>query len=137
MLKLKKFSIIGMVIVLLIVGMLIPTKVEASEITPFAYVDPAPISFRGSYTGSSYYYDGNYLSFEATATASDGVSREIIISVYIFNTNTTKRFVTYSDGVRRRADNIPINGGSAVVISASCSDSSVTINLDLQMSSGN
>ena len=133
MLRLKKCSIAIVAFMILIGGICVPAKVNASEITPYAYNDPSAVSFQGSYTGRSTYYDGNYMAFEAIATASDGVSREIIISVYIASSNTTKKYRTYSDGVNRKADYIPIDNGSYVVISASCADSSVTINLDLKM----
>lgn len=133
MLKFKKSIIAIMSFIILMGGICVPIKVNASEITPFAYNDPSAVSFCGSYTGKSMYYDGNYMAFEATATASDGVSREIIISVYIASTNTTKKYKTYSDGVARKADYIPINEGSYAVISANCEDTSVTITLDLKM----
>ena len=74
------------------------------------------------------------MAFEAKATSSNGKSHEVIITLYISNTNTTKQYRIYTDGLTRKADHIPIgNGGSDVVIKANCSDASVTINLDLKM----
>lgn len=133
MLKFKKCTIAIVAFMMLIGGICVPVKVNASEITPYAYNDPSAVSFKGSYKGQDVYYDGNYMAFEAIATASDGVSREIIISVYIASSNTTRKYRTYTDGVNRKADYIPIDNGSYVTISASCADTSVTINLDLKM----
>ena len=120
MFKLKKYVIAIVVFIMLIGGICAPIKANASEITPYAYNDPYAVSFCENYTGKSLYYGGNYMAFETTSTASDGVSREIIISVYIASTNTTKKYRTYSDGVNIKADYIPIADGSYVVISASC-----------------
>ncbi len=109
-------------------------QVQATKISPFAYYDPNSVSFKGSYSAFLNYYDGNYMAFEAKATSSDGKSHEVIITLYISNTNTTKQYRIYTDGLTRKADHIPIgNGGSDVVIKANCSDASVTINLDLKM----
>lgn len=131
----KKICIIITLIFILtfLIGFSNIEKVQASNILPCAYYDPSAISFIGTYRGTANYYDGNYMAFEATATASDGISRELIITVYIASTNTTKQYKTYTDGITRKANNISIGNGSDVVISASCSDSSVTINLDLKM----
>ena len=117
MLKLKKCAIAIVAFMMVIGTTCAPVKVNASEITPYAYNDPSAVSFKSSYTGKSLYYDGNYMAFEATATAS----------------NTTKKYRTYTDGINRKADYIPIDNGSYVIISASCADTSVTINLDLKM----
>ncbi len=110
-----------------------PIHVRANDISHFAYYDPSSVSFRGTYNGTSNYYDGNYMAFESTATASDGKSHELIISIYIVSTNTTKQYRIYTDGKMRKADHIPIGNGSSAVIRATCSDSSVTVKLDLKM----
>ena len=110
-----------------------PLQVKASSISPFAYYDPNSVSFKGTYNGVSNYYDGKYMAFEATATSSDGKSHEVIISVYIASTNTTKSYRIYTDGKTRKADYIPIGNGSSAIIRATCSNSSVTVNLDLKM----
>ncbi len=110
-----------------------PIKVKASEISTNAYYDPNVVTFKGRYTGNSNYYDGRYMAFEATATSSDGKSHEVIISVYIASINTTKNYRIYTDGKTRKADYISIGNGSDAIISATCSDSSVRINLDLKM----
>ena len=73
------------------------------------------------------------MAVEVTATAEDGISRELIIEVYVAYTNTTHRFRTYTDGVTRKADYIPISGGSEAIITAICSDSSVKITMDTKM----
>lgn len=111
----------------------VPTQVRANGISTFAYYDPAPVSFYGSYISGSKHYDGNYMAVEVTATAEDGISRELIIEVYVEYTNTVHRFRTYTDGVTRKADYIPISGGSQAVIMANCSDSSVRITMDTKM----
>ena len=130
----KGIAIITTILLFSSIFLITSTKVEASsDVTPFAYYDPNSVSFNGGYRGVSRYYDGNFMAFEARATSSDGVSREILISVYISSLNQTRTFRTYSDGINRKADYISIGGGSDVVISATCSDSSVTINLDLKM----
>lgn len=129
----KKITVLILVFAILFGILCIPINVNANEIMPYAYYDPSVISFRGSFNGTSNYYDGNYMAFEATATSSDGASKEIIITVYIESTGTTHRYKTYTDGVARKADYIPVGSGSRAIISASCADSSVTINLDLKM----
>lgn len=109
-----------------------PLKAQAVEISPFSYYDPSPVTFKGTY---NYYdnFDGNYMAFEAKATASDGESHEIIITVYISNTNTTKQYRMYTDGVNRKADHISIgNGGSYVSLKITCADKSANITLDLK-----
>lgn len=133
-LKKKNFILMMTVVILFSLCLsIIPQKVQANSIMPFAYYDPNSVSFNGTYRGVSNYYDGNYMAFESKATASDGISREVIITVYISSTNTTKKYKTYTDGVTRKADYIPIGNGSYALISATCADSSVTINLDLKM----
>lgn len=111
----------------------IPTQVRANGASTFAYYDPIPVSFYGSITSGARYYDGDYMAVEVTATAADGVSRELIIQVYVGYTNTTHTYRTYTDGVTRKADYIPIAGGSDAIIRASCSDSSVLITMDTTM----
>ena len=109
-----------------------PLKAQAVEISPFSYYDPSPVTFKGTY---NYYdnFDGNYMAFEAKAIASDGESHEIIITVYISNTNTTKQYRMYTDGVNRKADHIPIgNGGSYVSLKITFTDKSANITLDLK-----
>lgn len=111
----------------------VPTQVKANGISTFAYYDPGAVSFYGSISSGSRHYDGDYMAVEVTATAEDGISRELIIEVYVAYTNTTHRFRTYTDGVTRKADYIPIAGGSDAIIIARCSDSSVRINMDTKM----
>lgn len=130
----KSIAIISTIVLLTSMFFIFPTKLEANNnISPFAYYDPNAVSFKGNYRGVSRYYDGNFMAFEVRAIASDNISREILISVYIASNNQTKTYRTYSDGVIRKADHISIGNGSDVVISASCLDSSVTITLDLKM----
>lgn len=131
----KNYFIVILIIVsaICLINFGFPTKVKAYEVTPFAYYDPNSVSFKGTYNGTSNYYDGNYMAFEARATASDGKTHEVIVSVYIVSTNTTKNYKIYTDGITRKADYIPIGSGSSAIISAKCSDSSVTVNLDLKM----
>lgn len=111
----------------------IPTQVRANEVSTFAYYDPSPASFYGSMSSGSRYFDGDYMAVEITATAEDGISRELIIQVYVGYTNTTHTYRTYTDGVTRKADYIPIEGGSDAIIIARCSDSSVKITIDTKM----
>ena len=101
-----------------------PIQVKASDISTYAYYDPN-------------YYDGRFMAFEATATASDGKSYEVIVSVYIASKNTTKNYRIHTDGKTRKADYISIGNGSDAIISATCADSSVIVNLDLKMYSWN
>ena len=110
----------------------VPTQVRANGISTFAYFDPAPVSFYGRFSSSANHYDGNYMAVEANATAEDGISREVILEVYVAYTGKVHTYRTYTDGVTRKADYIPIGGGSDVSIVAYCSDSSVRINLDLK-----
>lgn len=114
-----------------------PIQVKASDISTYAYYDPNTVSFRGRYTDNSNYYDGRFMAFEATATASDGKSYEVIVSVYIASKNTTKNYRIHTDGKTRKADYISIGNGSDAIISATCADSSVIVNLDLKMYSWN
>lgn len=133
--KLKKKSMTVLVIVIMLSICMIGSysQVKASEITPFAYYDPSAVSFYGNHNFGSKYYNGNNMSIEAIATAEDGVSREIITEIYVLSTNTTYRYRTYTDGVHRIVNNIPLNGGSNVSIIAYCSDSSIKVTLDLKM----
>ena len=132
--KCKKIIVLTLLLSLMNIFLIGTTqKVQANSISPFAYYDPNPISFYGTYRGVSNYYDGTHMGVEVRATASDGISRQITIEVYIASTNTTKKYSTHSDGVNRKADQIPIGNGSRVVISAYCIDSSVRIDLDLKM----
>ena len=111
----------------------VPTQVKANGISTFAYYDPSAVSFYGTYISGSRHYDGDYMAVEVNATAEDGISRELIIEVYVEYTNTIHRFRTYTDGVTRKADYIPISGGSDAIIMATCSDSSVRITMDTKM----
>ncbi len=111
----------------------VPTQVKANGISTFAYYDPSAVSFYGEFSSGSRHYDGDYMAVEVTATAEDGISRELIIEVYVAYTNTIHRFRTYTDGIIRKADYIPIAGGSDAVITAKCSDGSVRINMDMTM----
>ena len=111
----------------------VPTQVKANGVSTFAYYDPAPVSFYGTFSSMGKHYDGDYMAVEVTATAEDGISRELIIEVYVGYTNTIHRYRTYTDGITRKADYIPIEGGSDVVITAICSDSSVRITMDTKM----
>lgn len=113
--------------------MTLPQTVNATNITPFALFDPNPVSFYGRYNSSAYYFDGTSMGFHATASAADGVSRQLTIEVYVAETNTTHRYTTYTDGLARGVDGISLNGGSAASFTAYCSDSSVKITLDLRM----
>ena len=128
--KKSMYFIVGLVMIL---SLIIPTQVRASEISTFAYYDPSAVSFYGSCTSVSKHYDGNYMAVEVNATAEDGVSRELIIEVYVEYTNKIHRFRTYTDGVTRKADYIYIAGGSDAIITATCSDSSVRITMDTKM----
>lgn len=124
MLKAKNFLIST---ILLLYVILIPINANASIISPYTYNDTRTVTFQNNYTSGYRYYEGNSLTILTSATSSDGVSHEIILSVYIRSTNTTKKYRIYSDGVSRKASNIPLNGGSNVSISVNCSDSSVPI----------
>lgn len=129
--SIKSLCIIMAIFILCSICM--PLKVNANSISPYSYFDPNSFSFKGSFRGNVQHHDGNYMAFEAKATSSDGVSREVIISVYIASRNTTEQYKIYTDGVNRKFDYIPIGGSSDVVFYGSCSNSSVTINLDLKM----
>lgn len=125
------YLIVGVVMMFSLIA--VPTQVKANGISTFAYFDPNPISFYGTCSSVSNHYDGDYMAVEVTATAEDGISRELIIEVYVAYTNTIHRFRTYTDGVTRKADYIPIEGGSDAIITARCSDSSVRITMDTKM----
>lgn len=111
----------------------VPTQVKANGVSTFAYYDPGSVSFYGSVNSGSRHYDGDYMAVEVTATAEDGVSRELIIEVLVNTTGKVHKFRTYTDGITRKADYIPIGGGSQAVIFATCSDSSVRITMDTKM----
>lgn len=125
------YLIVGLVMMFSLIA--IPTQVKANGVSTFAYFDPGPVSFYGTCISVSNHYDGDYMAVEVNATAEDGISRELIIEVYVAYTNTTHRFRTYTDGVTRKADYIPIAGGSEAIITARCSDSSVRITMDTKM----
>lgn len=125
------YLIVGVVMMFSLIA--VPTQVKANGISTFAYYDPSAVSFYGTFSSMGKHYDGDYMAVEVTATAEDGISRELIIEVYVAYTNTIHRFRTYTDGVTRKADYIPIAGGSDAGITARCSDSSVRINMDLKM----
>lgn len=125
------YLIVGLVMMFSLIA--IPTQVKANGVSTFAYYDPSPVSFYGTCISVSKHYDGDYMAVEVNATAEDGISRELIIEVYVAYTNTTHRFRTYTDGVTRKADYIPISGGSEAIITARCSDSSVRITMDTKM----
>jgi len=132
----KKKSVISLFVVILLCSTILislPQTVNASNVTPFAVFDPNPVNFYGRYTSPTYYYDGTSMGFIATASAADGVTRELIIEVYVAETDTTHRYRTYTDGVIRGIEGIPLNGGSSATYIAYCSDSSVRITLDLRM----
>ena len=111
----------------------IPTQVKANGASTYAYYDPSSVSFYGTFSSMGKHYDGDYMAVEVNATAEDGISRELIIEVYVEYTNTIHRYRTYTDGITRKADYIPIEGGSDAIIIATCSDSSVKITMDLKM----
>ena len=48
-------------------------------------------------------------------------------------TNTTHTYRIYTDGVRRKADYIPIKGGSDAVISGYYANSNTKVTIDLKM----
>lgn len=113
--------------------LLAPLKVEASSITPFTYKKTATIYFKGTYSTNKYYYDNDYLTIIANATSSDGVSRDVILTVNVISQNSHKSYRIYTDEKSRKASIIYLNGGSDVIITATCSDSSVTVALNLEM----
>ena len=125
------YLIVGIIMMFSLVA--IPTQVKANSASTYGYFDPSTVSFYGIYRGGSIHYDGDYMAVEVNATAEDGISRELIIEIYVAYTNTTHRYRTYTDGITRKADYIPINGGSDAVISAYYANSSVKVNLDLKM----
>ena len=125
------YLIVGLVMMFSLVA--IPTQVKANGASTYAYYDPGPASFYGSMSSGSRYFDGDYMAVEINATAEDGISRELIIEVYVAYTNTIHRYRTYTDGITRKADYIPIEGGSDAIITARCSDSSVRITIDTTM----
>lgn len=125
------YLIVGVVMMFSLIA--VPTQVKANGISTFAYYEPGSVSFYGSVNSGSRHYDGDYMAVEVTATAEDGISRELIIEVYVAYTNTIHRFRTYTDGITRKADYIPINGGSEAIITAICSDSSVKITMNTKM----
>ena len=129
----KKIMYLIVVAVMMFSLVAIPTQVRANGVSTFAYYDPSPVSFYGSVDSGSRHFDGDYMAVEVNATAADGISRELIIEVYVGYTNTIHRFRTYTDGVTRKADYIPIEGGSDAIIIARCSDSSVRITMDTKM----
>lgn len=125
------YLIVGLVMMFSLIA--IPTQVKANGASTYAYYDPGPASFYGSMSSGSRYFDGDYMAVEINATAEDGISRELIIEVYVAYTNTIHRYRTYTDGITRKADYIPIEGGSDAIITARCSDSSVRITIDTTM----
>ena len=125
------YLIVGIIMMFSLVA--IPTQVKANSASTYAYYDPGPASFYGSFASGARHFDGDYMAVEVNATAEDGISRELIIEVYVGYTNTIHRFRTYTDGVTRKADYIPIEGGSDAIIIARCSDSSVRITMDTKM----
>jgi len=112
--------------------MAVPQKVEASMMIVY---NPNPVSFYGGYGWNTFYGDGQVLYIEATTTASDNVSREVWLTVYVYNDDAEFHIRTYSDGYTKYVDGIPLNGGSGVGIAAYCSDSSVEITMDLYINS--
>lgn len=131
--KLQKtmYVLVGMIMTFVL--LIAPTQVQAHPISTCGYYDPAPLSFYGSFSGTSIHYDGQYMAVEAAATAEDGVSRELILKVYVGYTNTTHTYRIYSDGVRRKADYIPIKGGSDVCINGYYANSTTKVTIDLKM----
>lgn len=125
------YLIVGIIMMFSLVA--IPTQVKANSASTYAYYDPGPVSFYGVVNSGARHFDGDYMAVEVNATAEDGISRELIIEVYVAYTNTIHRYRTYTDGVTRKADYIPIEGGSDAIITARCSDSSVRITMDTEM----
>lgn len=125
------YLIVGLVMMFSLIA--IPTQVKANGVSTFAYYDPSAVSFYGKYISGSRHYDGDYMAVEVNATAADGISRELIIEVIVNTTGKVHKFRTYTDGVTRKADYIPVDGGSQAVIIATCSDSSVMITMDTKM----
>lgn len=125
------YLIVGIIMMFSLVA--IPTQVKANSASTFAYYDPSSVSFYGSVNSGSRYFDGDYMAVEVNATAEDGISRELIIEIRVGTTGKIHRYRTYTDGVTRKADYIPIDGGSEAIITAICSDSSVRITMDTVM----
>ena len=125
------YLIVGIIMMFSLVA--IPTQVKANGASTYAYFDPSPVSFYGTFSSMAKHYDGDYMALEVNATAEDGVSRELIIEILVNTTGKVHRYRTYTDGITRKADYIPIDGGSQAVIMATCSDSSVKITMDTVM----
>ena len=125
------YLIVGAIMMFSLIA--VPTQVKANGISTFAYFDPAPVSFYGTCSSVSNHYDGDYMAVEVTATAEDGISRELIIEIRVGTTGKIHTYRTYTDGITRKADYIPIAGGSEAIITARCSDSSVRITMDTVM----
>ena len=125
------YLIVGLVMMFSLIA--IPTQVKANGVSTFAYYDPGPASFYGSMSSGSRYFDGDYMAVEVNATAEDGISRELIIEIRVGTTGKIHTYRTYTDGITRKADYIPISGGSEAIITAICSDSSVRITMDTKM----
>lgn len=130
MFKKKCISLLSIFILTFsIIVSFIPPKVNAAT---NAYFDPAPKSFYGTCT-ASYYLDGRNMGFNVNATASDGISRELFIEVYVDETRITHTYKTYTDGVTRNVPAIALNGGSGVSFYIYCNDSSVQLTVDLEI----
>lgn len=94
---------------------------ENSEITPFAYYDPASFTFWGSNTGSTRWYDGGHMAAEITASSSTpGLTMQVTAHI------VGKGSVTWNvkvDGKTHKKDWISFgtNSGRNVYFSYSCS----------------
>lgn len=125
----KKFFFVLAIMIICFMG--VPYKVNASGgVSSYVYYHPNPITFTGTAYAGTRYYDGDYMAMELVATAADGVSRSISVTVTIGTTGVTKHYTIYTDGVRRKMDYIYIGGGSSVQI-AFTNSSSVSATVDV------
>ena len=132
----RSFAVVFAILLLLTTMVAIPSSVNATDAEKNvmrATYNPNPRTFYGYTSWGSAYYDGNYMKVQAVCTSSDNVVREVTISIYVSNTNTTYNCITYTDGYLKETIAIPVYGGSDAEVYATCSDSSVEITADVYM----
>ena len=111
------------------------TPVKASTASPLSYYEMS-FSFKDSCSiGRS--FDKIFLDVRLMATADNGNSERVTLEVYVINTNKTKTYTFYTDGLTQVFNNIylGLSGGSSVAFRFRADNPNVTINVNMSAES--
>ena len=80
----------------------------------WSYWDPSPFTFKGNHSGTTHYYDGDWMAVEVSATSTAGAIA-IYIDLFVRRTSQHHTFTIWANGQTGKFDWISLGsaGGSA------------------------